>query len=53
MNFSCPNYQTDGHCEKLDETCHPTQEGCVLEGKVKVAGQEEQTEKNDADGLVD
>ncbi len=39
MNWSCPN-QIDGHCEKLDEPCHPVQEGCVLEGKVKVIGKE-------------
>jgi len=39
MNFSCPN-QIDGHCEKLEKPCHPVQEGCVLEGKVKVIGKE-------------
>jgi hypothetical protein len=52
MNYSCPNHQINGRCEKLDEPCHPVQEGCVLEGKVKVVGKEEQTEENDADGLV-
>jgi hypothetical protein len=53
MNFSCPNYQIGGHCDKLDEPCRPVQEGCVLEGKVKVAGQEEQTEDTKEEGLVD
>jgi hypothetical protein len=52
MNWSCP-HQIDGHCDKLNEPCHPVQEGCVLEGKVKVIGKEEQTEENDAEGLVD
>lgn len=53
MNFSCPNYQIDGHCERLDEPCRPVQEGCIMEGKVKVAAEEKQTEKNEADGPVD
>ena len=39
MNWSCPN-QINGHCEKLEKPCHPVQEGCVLEGKVKVIGKE-------------
>ena len=52
MNWSCPN-QIDGHCEKLEKPCHPVQEGCVLEGKVKVIGKEEQIEENDEDGFFE
>jgi hypothetical protein len=48
MNFSCPN-QIDGHCEKLEKPCHPVQEGCVLEGKVKIMGEQEQPEENEED----
>ncbi len=52
MNFSCPN-QIDGHCEKLEKPCHPVQEGCVLEGKVKIMGEQEQTEEDDEDGFFE
>ena len=51
MNFSCPN-QVDGHCEKLEKPCHPVQEGCVLEGKVKLMGEQEQPEEHEEDGFA-
>ena len=52
MNLSCPN-QINGHCEKLDKPCHLVQEGCVLEGKVKIMGEQEQTDKDDEDGFFE
>ena len=50
MNYSCPNHQVDGHCDKLDKSCHPTQEGCLLEGKVKLAVEQEQADEGDENG---
>ncbi len=52
MNFSCPN-QINGHCEKLEKPCHPVQEGCVLEGKVKIMVEQEQPEEDDEDGFFE
>ncbi len=52
MNFSCPN-QINGHCEKLEKLCHPVQEGCVLEGKVKIMVEQEQPEEDDEDGFFE
>jgi hypothetical protein len=52
MTFSCPN-QIDGHCEKLEKPCHPVQEGCVLEGKVKIMGEQEKSDGDDGDGFFE
>lgn len=33
MSWICP-YQINDECLRLKKPCHPSQKGCVLEGKV-------------------